>query len=112
MSEKEIVKSFFEAVKSNNLKSVIEHVEKLNVDVNSIDEDNYGRTALHVAALEFNYDLMKCLLRNTKQILTRLMISVTCPCIFVLLMAIWKQFGIWWIKEAIVGLYLKQGTEK
>ena len=58
---------FFEAVRGNNINKVIELV-KQGIDVNSVDKNNYNKTALHIAA-EMGYkDILELLIKDRANI--------------------------------------------
>ena len=58
---------FFEAVRGNNINIVIDLV-KQGIDVNSVDKNNYNKTALHIAA-EMGYkDILELLIKDRANI--------------------------------------------
>ena len=67
MSEQSsLLKEFFKAVKDNDTKKIVKMVREKGVDVDSRDCDNDDCTALHVAAANGNFDLVKTLVEDLK----------------------------------------------
>lgn len=66
MDSNSVVKTFFEAVKSNDVPKVVELLKTKVVDVNSRDAEAKNRTALHIAAAKGYYELTRSLVDDYK----------------------------------------------